>query len=725
MPWHIPEDAMPWVGLYTAVASLICTLAMAADVVHGFWKWKLWFPNKFFTLNATTITLIAIAMKLPVDLTTDRSVFLGDNNTDFTKTMGIIFLVTMLANLLPSLGLMDDKELLTNIVALGILMITIIVNIFIQVFTKVHLLNFIATPLVIFPILWPFSVALTVSTSRKLLEQRYKESQQLVSSHQENIYSSKDLRRYVKMVWIMTETCNPQFVIAFSPVSCAFGVICAYLVLNSIHAVTTIKGNWYGNSVYKWSLEIIFFVQIVGVVVGSIAPMFRCFTSVGHYNLTMKWSKNNLNLFRVEKHWIRRLQQWKRSHVRSHIPGRHCKIVFHYVKNTLLNLCITFHIIVLVTCKTICLVPRTFLILLSCCWYFIKSFFKKFQMVANESSEIEEYERYVVQIEEDAKLSNRILRNKLHSITQLLDEFEKEEPKNLMELLKKSKGFNGVLEFDNNQLPPLYREETHYCWSLVVVTLTAIGMALPQNANSNFIGLLSGMGEGLQIVRHIEECLNVDGDSTNGRKAARRVWTEVELYRTWLQINLQKKANKGKPSKEILQWLGDEAAKVVIQYNSIKRTSIDHSPYKYILARSMYRISQTILLHCNEQENWPNDEELFQWISAIIADVLLACFTNLPHVIKMKCHHNAIEKRGDNIRIAAQLLVKSKKILKILKARQLPNIDQDSIAYIDKWRVLLKSQIPNAGHITSGGASSARILRGSSSCNESVTITIL
>ncbi|GKD26312.1 hypothetical protein Tco_1232526, partial [Tanacetum coccineum] len=64
-----PKDAMPWVGLYVAGASLACTLAMAADAFQGFRQWKLWFPNKFFVLNTVSITLIAIAMKLPVDLT--------------------------------------------------------------------------------------------------------------------------------------------------------------------------------------------------------------------------------------------------------------------------------------------------------------------------------------------------------------------------------------------------------------------------------------------------------------------------------------------------------------------------------------------------------------------------------------------------------------------------------------------------------------------------------
>ncbi|MFS7990451.1 hypothetical protein Hanom_Chr11g01059031 [Helianthus anomalus] len=116
----------------------------------------------------------------------------------------------------------------------------------------------------------------------------------------------------------------------------------------------------------------------------------------------------------------------------------------------------------------------------------------------------------------------------------------------------------------------------------------------------------------------------------------------------------------------------------------------------------MYRISQTILLHCNEQENLSNDEELLQWISTTFADILSACFRNLSRVIKMKCHQHAIEKRGDQIRNAAQLLGKSKKIIKILKARQLPNIDQESMAYIDKWRVLNMSQIPIGGAFSAG-----------------------
>ncbi|KAL7618584.1 hypothetical protein Lser_V15G01839 [Lactuca serriola] len=645
MAWTSPADAMPWVGLYICVASLVCTLAMVADVFRGFGQWKLWFPCRFFTINAASITLIAISTKLLVDLSTN----LSDDHENIAKFVSICFLVAMLANILPSLGLMNDKELLLNTVALCILILTINVNMWIQVIiAQSSLVSWTTILLLILLIPWPFSVALTVSASRRALEQRYKELHSLASNHQEINFSYKELKHNVKKYWMMAET--------------------------------------------------------------------------GHFNLSMKWSKHHINVFRVEKHWIQTLQLWKSSPVPKHIPGRHCKKVFQKIRNLILNFCIALQITIVVICKAECLIPRFFLILFSYCYHFGKSYLKRFKEEPNASdsnviSDMEEYTGYILQIEPDAKLSKRILRNVLSSITRLLQESEKKEPRNLMKLLEKSTGFIGVVEFDNDQVPPLHPEEVQNCWSLVAVTLTAIALALPNIANCHFKGLLSSMKEGLQFVRHVEESLNANDEMIKARKAATHVWTDVEVYFKWLQIDLQKKARKGKTSKEILQWLGDEAAKIVIQFKTRKNVSLDHSLSKFIAASSMYRISQTILLHCNEQQNWPIDEELFEWISTIIADLLCACFTNLPRVITMKCHDDAIEKREDNIRTAAQLLGRSKKILKMLKKHQLPNLDIESIGHVDKWHALSKSQIPN-GH-------SVRIQPASSSSNESFVVTII
>ncbi|KAI3743572.1 hypothetical protein L1987_61282 [Smallanthus sonchifolius] len=170
---------------------------------QGFWQRKLWFPNRFFTLNVATITLIAIALtKLPVNLTIDTiegtQVYATHNSNEYTKISSIIFLVTMLANFLPSLGNINDKELLMNIVALGILVITIIVNTIIQTFTQVHLLSIRAIGTLIFYVSLAIFSNFNGLTSRNILEHWYIESQRLVSNHQEKMYSSKQRKRYVK-----------------------------------------------------------------------------------------------------------------------------------------------------------------------------------------------------------------------------------------------------------------------------------------------------------------------------------------------------------------------------------------------------------------------------------------------------------------------------------------------------------------------------------------------
>ncbi|KAI3696659.1 hypothetical protein L6452_29112 [Arctium lappa] len=722
MTWQSPKDAMPWVGLYVAVASLICTLAMVADVFQGFRQRKLWFPCRFFTLNAASITLIGIAMKLPVDLS-------DDHDSDWVvKSVSMVFLFTMLANFLPSLAGMGDKELFTNIIALGILIITITVNMCIQLVAIRDLLAYSVVEMSVmafFPI-WLFWVALTVPASRRVLEHEYQELHRSALDRQEIKFSSNELIRHVKRYWMMAETGNPQFVLASSPFCSATGLISSIFAAVSIIRLMELWVDesyyWYEDSDYKWSINVIVTIQLIGIVVGSIAPIFRCITTASYFNLSILWSINHINIFRVEKHWTQRLRHWKHIHVTSYIPGRQCKKVFNHVKNMILNFCMALQIMLVVICKTICLVPTCIMILFFSCCHFCNSLLKRFKKKRKTSnndvgSEIEEYIPYILQIEDEAKLTNRTLRNMLRSITKLLHKSEKKQPRNLRKLLEKSTGFSGVVNFDNNQVPPLYPEEIHSCWSLVVVTLTAVALALPNIENNHVKGLLSSIKEGLHFVRHIEETLNVNGELVKARKTARRIWTEAEVYCSWLEIDLQNKARKGKSSVEILRWLGDEAVKIVLQFKRTKKISVDESLHKFIAASSMYRISQSILLY--EQENWSTDVELFEWISIIIADLLWACFTNLPRVITLKCHHDAIEKRGESIRTATQLLGKSKAILNILEERQLPDLDQESMAYIEKWQALPMSQIPN------GRASSTVIQPSPSSSNKSVAVSIM
>ncbi|KAK2977777.1 hypothetical protein RJ640_029973 [Escallonia rubra] len=111
-------------------------------------------------------------------------------------------------------------------------------------------------------------------------------------------------------------------------------------------------------------------------------------------------------------------------------------------------------------------------------------------------------------------------------------------------------------------------------------------------------------------------------------------------------------------------------------------------PVKVIAANSMYRISQTLLLQ--HQDNHQSNEELFEKLSVMIADILFACLTNLPGVITRKCFCNAIEKREESVKLAARLLGETEAILNTLQQRELPTLDPNqSFAPYDRRRSLM------------------------------------
>nr|GEV57627.1 hypothetical protein CTI12_AA326940 [Tanacetum cinerariifolium] len=113
------------------LASFVCILAMVANLVDGLRNRLLWFLCKNFTLNSASLTVIAIAMKLPMDLSNPMPGIVDQA----TKIGSMAFMCAMMANILPSLATMNIKELLTNIIALDILLITLIVNVCIQIYT--------------------------------------------------------------------------------------------------------------------------------------------------------------------------------------------------------------------------------------------------------------------------------------------------------------------------------------------------------------------------------------------------------------------------------------------------------------------------------------------------------------------------------------------------------------------------------------------------------------
>ncbi|KAJ0666698.1 hypothetical protein HanPI659440_Chr17g0669651 [Helianthus annuus] len=196
---------MVWIGIYIATASFFCILAMVADLLHGFRSKKFWFPCKYFSLNVASITVIAVAMKLTVDLSSVMPNYMDQE----TKPGSLAFMCTMMANLMPSLA---------SVYAAMVILLLIIM----------------------------ISSSLTIPTFKEILESKYQATYKISLNDQrlQHIQMSRveKLRQHVRRYWVMAETGCPQFVMASNPLSIPAGLICVISLLINIFLVVIYTG---------------------------------------------------------------------------------------------------------------------------------------------------------------------------------------------------------------------------------------------------------------------------------------------------------------------------------------------------------------------------------------------------------------------------------------------------------------------------------------------------
>ncbi|PWA51026.1 hypothetical protein CTI12_AA467070 [Artemisia annua] len=450
------------------------------------------------------------------------------------KIGSMAFMCTMMANLLPSLATMDSKELLTNIIALDILVITLIVNVCIQTYT-----------------------GLTILKSKQKIELKYQAAHENSLKdpelQQPGRLTVEKLKQHVKNHWIMAGTGSPQF--------------------NTACSATTSASGWF----------------------------------------KAKFSDSSIVLGQYHE------QQENFNDLRP----------------------------------------------------------------------------YVLQLQDDMELSERTLKSISKYVNDLIKKAEKQQPNNLVELLRESKGFEGVGKYDSLHVPPLFAQDYLDCWSLPLVTLTAIAVSLPEIQNGRVDRLLSSVSEGLKYVTLVEESLNATDEYVRIQKAAKVLWLEVEVSNKWVGDNLKNHAPEVNTAGLILQWFKNTAKNMVTEVQVIDFGSAnDNSMYRSICANSMYRITESILLSYHTNIDELSQEDLFTELSSMIADILAACLTNLPQVIVTKCHESVIEKRESSVNATVQLLGETMQIIDNLQDRELPDLDPAELPFIGKWRDYFNHPLP-------------------------------
>ncbi|XP_047965817.1 uncharacterized protein LOC125210303 [Salvia hispanica] len=700
------DSTMPWIGLYVAAATALCTLAMAADAFIGLRSKRYWLPSKCFSLNAFSLTILAVTMKLPVDLTsTDIS-----SMDQYARISSLLFMSTCMNNFIISLGSMENNEIVLNIAALGVLVITITVNICIHI-VQMHpftsgvfymLLPQIASLVImLFFLVMSCCMSLMLPTARRYLELKYNEMHKLVSNRQLD-GSTDEVGMLVKRYWVMAVTSDPQFVLARSAISSISALLCILITLLSIQVKlltslqlsnsTVIYYCVHNTSSYSWSIEWILKIQFLGVFVASIAPISRCFTA-----LTIKVAQTEQKSFRdelkVDKYWTSKLVEWRDTSLPFQVPNRLCKKLFCDLLRFVLNFCIVFQILFVLAGKLL-------LFLFAIYGRGFYSVFCKNSIVGGSQGSRDgaqlDFSQYALLIEGEPKFPGYIIKNICNEADRLIKKGEENQSTNLIRLLKASSNFNGVGLFDSNRVPSLHSQEPPNCWSLPIVTLTTITVALTNIADDKANQLLTSVREGLSIVKIIEGTLDGNGELESIRKAADVVWVGVEVYRKWDYKDLDSTSFRGATHRETLKNLSIVAEKIVTEFMAQTRDVLMQSPLNWpvrvIAANSMYRIAKTILLWMTNGEH-QSDDELLEGISITISDIIAACLTNLVQVITLKCHIHDIRERHESVRRALVLFGESKEIIEILRQREVPRFDVVKVATIDDWRASMALDI--------------------------------
>ncbi|XP_019173199.1 PREDICTED: uncharacterized protein LOC109168602 [Ipomoea nil] len=678
------SSPMPWIGRYIVAASLLCILAMLLDTLHGFRRRKFWFPCRFFKLNAVSLTLLAVAMKLSMDLNNP----MPGGIDQLAKLSSNAFMSTAMVNFMPSLGLMGEKEMAMNMAALGVLVITLVVNVCVELGTGVIYSAKVENILVLVFMMFLFVIlsfsGLAVPKMKQDLEVQFfemKRTMEMAESDDVDKSGLSKLEEDLKKYWVMAETGNPQFVMARSVTCSAACAICCVNFVILLEGV--IRNNFFRvhimpGSDYRRSTICIARIQSIGVALGTIASLIRWLATAKSRNDRRRCKSK----IKVEKYWIEGLMEWKRSSVALQFKNHRIRKSVHITKSLFVNICIGVQIFIIAIGKSTKYISVILLNLPSLC-----------SCSGSETKyDVDDLSKYVLHLEGEEELP-QIMANEGTAICEAIETGRKLQPRILMELLLQgSKDTNGLAMLERNCVL-----DPHSCdgdflpssWKMLLVTLTSIAVANPKTDQETVEHFLSGVTQGLKYVNLIEEVLGAKEDLKWIRSAADEVWLHVFLFRRWLDNDLRKMDSvDGKTSKEIVQNLAASANEYILEMKTKGNVKDGYQkwPAKLIAATAMNHICRTILL---DIETKNDEEELFGNISVMIADVLAACLANLPRVILMKCCSVPIEKREASVLQAALLFGETQKILRFLQQH---NGFPEKIVHIEEWSRSIKQK---------------------------------
>ncbi|CAA7391591.1 unnamed protein product [Spirodela intermedia] len=625
------SNPLPWIGVYVALFSLVCAVLMGFDLAEGFRRRRHWFPCRAFSLNATTLTLLGIAAKLPADINTA----MPGRWDQLSKLTGAVLVCTAMGNIMPSLGVTDN--IFSNTVALAILVITVVGNITTQLTTGViysfHLEHYIVLSFMLILLAITISSALIVSTTKEDLKMEKERN------------SDQKLEMTVDEYWLMAHTSSPQYVLGRSA-ALSLGSVCRPFVQEFRNFCAR-------ESDYEWSSVVVSISQMVTISVGTVAPAWRCLSAIGFRGRQIGCTSIS-NILMLKERIESRLKPW--------INRRWFRKSGRTLSNSGLWLLIVTQAVVVVFCKVVALFSLLVGLGLGNLCLMMRRLGTRLSSArsvcfVDEETPIPDQGKeevlgailrgFVLHLEGEDQFVELIMKSGRRDSEKSIQEGRDRPPVQLRKLIRKysSEGFPKIGRCGIRQMSP-------NCWALPLVTLASIALAIPGIDRTKLKALRRGVDERLRYVRLVDKHLDIYG-LVNAAEAADILWDQVDLFGRLFDTKLCRLSGRGDhvATEEILRILDNVGILEEIRGGQENGTEPVNWPPRVLAGMLTAEMSPVAL---------------FRWLCEAIADLLGACLINIPKVVWMECICSSTEKREERVEEAALLVGESQELLEFL-----------------------------------------------------------
>ncbi|KAK9138703.1 hypothetical protein Sjap_009297 [Stephania japonica] len=267
------SSPMPAIGLYIAGATLVCLLLMLCDVLNGIRQRKPWIPCHFFVLNSFTLTLLSVATKLSVDLTTS----MPSAYDQLSKLCGTAFICISIGFFRPSIVDMNESELSANLASLTVIVVTVAVNISMQITTGAIFLFKVEHAIIL--VIMFLLLGMTSCVRSSFSEYYFEPFRKALEHEPRNIQT-------IKRWYLYSYITSPQLLIckiSFTATASLLCTTCFACLSQAVFRAYALEGLRFHKEVsdYKWSMWAVVGLQILAILIGTLAIVCRWLSLTG------------------------------------------------------------------------------------------------------------------------------------------------------------------------------------------------------------------------------------------------------------------------------------------------------------------------------------------------------------------------------------------------------------------------------------------------------------